>query len=151
MLWDRWNSPMIGWDTNATNGLNLLYTDFGGFQDWYLSTGTFFVRALVSYVNEVTGVTEDAVLEPARFSLSQNYPNPFNPTTQIEYDIPFAGHVTLTINDILGREVATLVDEAQPPGHRAVAFNARGYPSGVYFYTLRVGTLSDTKKLVLIH
>jgi hypothetical protein len=150
MLWDRWNSPMIGWDTNATNGLNLVYTDLGGFVDWYLSEGTYFIRAVVSYQNEVTGITEEVLLAPARFSLSQNYPNPFNPSTRIEYDVPSAGHVSLTVYDILGKQVAKLVDEEQAPGHNVVEFNAKGYPSGVYFYTLRTGASSDTKKLLLV-
>ena len=141
---------MIRWDTNATNGLNLVSTDIGGIQDWYLSAGTFFIRAAVSYLNVVTGVNEDVLLAPMRFSLSQNYPNPFNPTTQIEYDVPSAGRVTLTIYDILGKEVARLVDEDQSPGHRRVEFSGKGFPSGVYFYTLRAGTSSDTKKLVLL-
>jgi len=150
MFWDRWNSPMIGWDTNATNGLNLIYTDFEGYPDWYLEEGTFFIRAAISYVNEVTGVTEDVLLAPTRFSLSQNYPNPFNPTTSIEYDVPSAGHVTLAIYDILGKEVARVVDEDQPPGHKTVRFHGERLSSGVYFYTLRAGALSDTKKLVLV-
>ncbi len=150
LLWDRWNSPAIGWDTNSTNGLNLVFTEIGGYQDWFLGEGTFFIRAAVSYLNEVTGVTEDVLLAPTRFSLSQNYPNPFNPATNIEYDVPSAGHVTLAVYNIMGREVAKLVDETQPPGHKTVSFNGKGFASGVYFYTLRTGTFSDTKKLILI-
>ena len=150
MFWDRWNSPMVGWDTNSTNGLNLVYTELGGIRDWYLWQGTFFIRAAVSYLNQVTGVTEEVLLAPTRFSLSQNYPNPFNPATEIEYDVPSAGRVTLTIHDVLGKQVARLVDEDQSPGHKKVRFNGAGFASGVYFYTLHAGTHSETKKLVLM-
>jgi len=150
MIWDRWNSPMLGWDTASTNGLNLVFTEIQGYQDWYLWQGTFFIRAVISYMNEVTGVAEEAALAPARFSLSQNYPNPFNPATRIEYDVPSAGHVTLIIYDMLGKEVATLVNEDQSPGHKTIRFDAKGLASGVYLYTIRAGSFSDTKKLVLV-
>jgi len=66
MYWDAWNTPMIGWDTTATNGMNLVFTDQAGVQDWYLWSGTFFIRAIVTYVNEVTGIAEEAILEPNR-------------------------------------------------------------------------------------
>ncbi|MFH1194750.1 MAG: T9SS type A sorting domain-containing protein [bacterium] len=84
------------------------------------------------------------------FSLSQNYPNPFNPVTRIEYQIPSTTKVQLKVYDLLGREVATLVDEEKPAGSYEVEFDAARFPSGVYFYTLQTGSFCQTKKLVLV-
>ena len=107
---------------------------------------------------------------PSDFILYQNYPNPFNPTTKIKYSVPSSPQtplltkeggrgevVTLKVYDILGREVATFVNEKKQPGTYEVEFTtnvgAKNYsplPSGVYFYQLKVGQLVQTKKLVLL-
>jgi photosystem II stability/assembly factor-like uncharacterized protein len=87
---------------------------------------------------------------PATFSLHQNYPNPFNPTTEIQYDLPVADRVQLTVFDIVGREVALLVDEEQQPGFKTVQFNAQQLASGVYFYRLTAGTFVATKKMTIV-
>jgi hypothetical protein len=84
------------------------------------------------------------------FELSQNYPNPFNPTTTIKYQIPNAGFVTLNVYDVLGNEIATLVEEEKPAGSYEVEFNATALPSGIYFYQLRAGSFVQTKKMILI-
>ncbi len=92
--------------------------------------------------------------EPVQFVLHQNYPNPFNPTTTIEYSIPNVGtpvqNVQLKIYDVLGREIATLVNEKQSPGDYSVKFDASKLNSGVYFYTLQAGDFIATKKMILI-
>jgi len=85
-----------------------------------------------------------------RFILEQNYPNPFNPTTTIAYEITQQGFVTLKVYDILGREVATLVNEEKPSGNYEVEFGGIGLPSGVYFYTLKVGDFIQTRKMILL-
>ena len=87
---------------------------------------------------------------PAGFAVSQNYPNPFNPSTEIIYSLPKAGMVTLRIFDILGREVATLVNEREDAGEHTVQWNAEGYPSGVYFYRIVAGDFLETRKMVLM-
>jgi GH35 family endo-1,4-beta-xylanase len=87
---------------------------------------------------------------PKVYSLSQNYPNPFNPTTAIQYQIPIASFVNLKVNDMLGREVALLINENQIAGYYNITFNARNLPSGVYFYRMNAGNYSAVKKLVLI-
>jgi hypothetical protein len=84
------------------------------------------------------------------YHLTQNYPNPFNPSTKIEYNIVKSGLVTLKIYNVLGKEVATLVNEVQNTGVKSVEFNAANFPSGVYFYTLVSGDFNDTKKMILI-
>lgn len=92
---------------------------------------------------------EDEEKIPKGFSLSQNYPNPFNPTTSIKYTVVSMTHVILTVYDMLGREVSTLVDEEKPAGTYEVQFNASNLPSGVYFYTLQAGTYTQTRKMLL--
>ncbi|MEW5798839.1 MAG: GLUG motif-containing protein [Bacteroidota bacterium] len=87
---------------------------------------------------------------PKVFALKQNYPNPFNPTTVISYQLPVNSHVTLKVYDAIGREVATLVDEVKEPGTYSVQFNGATLSSGIYFYTLRAGNFSTTKKLMLV-
>ncbi len=84
------------------------------------------------------------------FRLSQNYPNPFNPNTMIEYQLPRQSHVTLRVYDVLGREVATLVNRLEAPGHKSVIFDASRFASGVYYYRLQAGNFIETKKLVLL-
>lgn len=89
---------------------------------------------------------------PSEFSLSQNYPNPFNPETTIEYSIPKAEFVTLKVFDILGKEVATLVNEFKQPGVYSSKFNTlrSSLPSGIYFYGLKAGNFIKTNKMVLL-
>ncbi|MBX2990981.1 MAG: S8 family peptidase [Bacteroidetes bacterium] len=97
-------------------------------------------------VTDVTGIPE----LPAAFILSQNYPNPFNPTTNIKYQIPNTNHVTLKVFDLLGREVATLVDEVKTAGEYAVQFNTSGLASGVYFYRLSIPGSVATRKMMVV-
>lgn len=84
------------------------------------------------------------------YSLSQNYPNPFNPTTTIKYQIPKAGNVTLKVYDILGSEVATLVNEQKTEGRYEVNFNASSLASGVYIYRLQASDYTNVKKMILM-
>ena len=87
---------------------------------------------------------------PDCYALEQNYPNPFNPTTTIQYQLPEDGHVVLKVYDVLGRGVATLVDETKKAGYQRVAFQAHQLASGVYFYQLRAGSYVSTKKLLML-
>jgi len=87
---------------------------------------------------------------PEIFSLFQNYPNPFNPTTTIKYQIPEISIVTLKVYDVLGSEVATLVNEKRLAGTYEVEFDGNGLLSGIYFYHLRAGSFVETKKMILI-
>jgi hypothetical protein len=87
---------------------------------------------------------------PVKFSLSQNYPNPFNPLTEIKYSIPKSGLVTLKIYDLLGREVAVLINQEQKPGNYIVNFDAAKLASGVYMYRIESGNFSSTRKMILL-
>lgn len=87
---------------------------------------------------------------PEEYSLSQNYPNPFNPTTNIYYQIPNAGIVTLNIYNVLGDEIAVLVNEEKPAGNYEVIFNASQLSSGIYFYKIQAGSFIVTKKMQLL-
>ncbi len=87
---------------------------------------------------------------PTSFVLHQNYPNPFNPTTEIRYQTSEVSHLTLKVFDLLGREVATLVDEVQGSGFKSVEFNASELASGVYFFRLTAGNFVATKKLMMV-
>ena len=87
---------------------------------------------------------------PNDFSLYQNYPNPFNPTTSLQYAIGNRQFVKLKVYDLLGREVATLVNEEKPIGEYEVEFNAANLPSGIYYYQLKAGQFSETKKMILV-
>ncbi len=95
------------------------------------------------------GVADDAVI-PSAYVLEQNYPNPFNPSTAICFILPVSGMTTLTVYDLLGREVATLMNERKDPGTHTVPFNALMLTSGVYFYQLRSGAFVETKKMMLV-
>jgi hypothetical protein len=98
------------------------------------------------------------LLSPLEYSLAQNYPNPFNPSTTINYTVPSAGNVQLKVYDIIGNEVATLVNEEKEPGSYEVPFNASQLSSGVYIYSLRAVNPStgsgqvfvETKKMILM-
>ncbi len=87
---------------------------------------------------------------PLSFELKQNYPNPFNPSTIIKYQIPQNGFVTLKVYDILGNEVATLINKQQQAGVYQVNYNASKLSSGIYFYQLKTGSYVDTKKMILL-
>jgi hypothetical protein len=93
---------------------------------------------------------ESDISIPNEFSLEQNYPNPFNPTTTIRYSIPSTTSVQLKIYNILGNEIATIVNEEQPAGNYNIEYDASNLPSGIYFYTLTTKGFSETKKMTLV-
>ena len=98
----------------------------------------------------ITGVEEIEGRVPESYRLFQNYPNPFNPTTTIEFSLLRSGFVTLKVFNVLGEEVATLVNEDKSPGIYRVTFNAHQLPSGTYFYTLRSGGYLESRKMMLV-
>lgn len=97
----------------------------------------------------ITGI-EDHPSNPDEYKLYNNYPNPFNPTTVLSYSLPQSSFTTLKIYDVIGNEVAVLVNEMQTAGIHQVVFNAVDLPSGVYFYSLQAGSFNQTKKMILM-
>ena len=106
-------------------------------------------RAIISSGNGVADVAASGSV-PATYALDQNYPNPFNPSTTIRFSVPVAGHVSLKIYDVLGQEVATLVDDDVVPGMHTTQWRPEGLASGMYLYRLQSGTFSESRKLLLL-
>ena len=102
----------------------------------------------LDYVQELDVQTN--VEQIKTYSLSQNYPNPFNPSTEINYEIPNSGFVTLNVYDELGNKVASLISEEKSAGSYGVEFDGSGLSSGIYFYQLRASSFTETKKMILL-
>ncbi len=101
------------------------------------------VTSVEGHRNETSAVPED-------FLLSQNYPNPFNPTTNINFSIPASGQVKLTVFNVLGQQVATLVDGSKPAGNYTVTWDAHSFSSGMYFYVIETGSAKMVRKMMLM-
>jgi hypothetical protein len=97
-----------------------------------------------------SGVSQRSSKNPSSFALNQNYPNPFNPSTSIQFDLLRTGLTTLKVYNLLGQEVATLVNETKPAGSYTVQWNAPNMTTGMYFYKLTSGTLTQVKKMMLV-
>ncbi len=146
------------WLNHGENIMALTYEDMyqctgtGNFD----STANAILRGVMDYMEIATDVKQFVSSIPTEFELYQNYPNPFNPSTNIQYAISSMQIVTLKVYDILGSEVAALVDEYKSAGSYKVDFNSAGtlhatsLPSGVYFYRLQAGDYSETKKMILL-
>ena len=108
-------------------------------------------NGLILYSPEIPVLVEIINTQvPDEYKLTQNYPNPFNPTTNIEYSIPASGIVTITVHNLLGQEVANLVDEFQQAGTYQITWNGNNLSSGIYFYRLQAGDFVQTRKMVLL-
>ena len=141
-IWDIYGDTLL---VKTSGGDTTTYPSSFGSEADFSSLGTSYVR-----VKQITPVKENRTEAARGFALSQNYPNPFNPSTAISYKLAASGHVTLKVYDILGRDVATLVNGQRTAGEHSVTFNAAGLPSGVYFYRLQAGNYSATKKFMLL-
>ena len=136
----------------ADDGVNrVVYFGFGLEQVTQDTTrDTLITRAINWLMNGVVVGVPNENISPASFSLSQNYPNPFNPATKITYSIPNELQVNLKIYDVMGREVAVLVNGRQQAGTYEVNFNAASLASGTYFYKLTAGDFVSVKKMILL-
>ncbi|MEJ2196809.1 MAG: AGE family epimerase/isomerase, partial [Ignavibacteriaceae bacterium] len=104
----------------------------------------------ISYEPVITDVVSDQLVLIDDFELYQNYPNPFNPVTKIEYVIATSSNVSIKVFDILGNEIAVLVNGEKTTGIYSIEFNATGLPSGIYFYGIKAGNYIETKKMILM-
>ena len=121
-------------DKNPTGGSNFIYRlkqiDFDG---------------SYKYSDEI-----EVNIIPDNFLLSQNYPNPFNPSTTIKYSLKEESRVQIKVYNSIGQEVTTLINETNPAGYYSIIFNAKGLPSGIYFYRIEAGSFNQVKKMMLI-
>lgn len=129
------DSQFIGILSFTINNLNSLSYSISGYQ---------------SKCKDPSAIFDDELYFPKKFHLWQNYPNPFNPSTTISYDIPENGHLKMSVYDIMGREVAILVNEYKRVGRYEVEWNASAFPSGVYMYRLQTSNFTDTKRLLFM-
>jgi len=106
-------------------------------------------NVIVLEAKKLTAVEKTSAL-PENYSLKQNYPNPFNPTTQIEFSVPKSLHVTLKVYNMLGQEVACLVNETKDAGNYIATFNSSNLPTGTYYYKINAGDFSEVKKMLLM-
>jgi lysophospholipase L1-like esterase len=116
----------------------------------YVKMAQVWYDAIDSLAALPTDAEDEPGAVPGDYALMQNYPNPFNPATTIRYALPVQSHVTLRVFDVLGEEVAVLVDEAQSPGVKEVSWNGTDRPSGVFFYKITAGPFSRTGTMVLM-
>ena len=144
---------------SITAGPNFIVSNTGNAS--FITGGQIYLRTGISVVlggvfktvldTTLVGVEDESgKLMPEKFSLNQNYPNPFNPTTKISWQLPEGSWQTLKVYDLIGNEIATLVDEYRPLGKYEIEFDATGLPSGIYFYQIRAGKFVETKKMVLL-
>ena len=156
--WDLENDPVGSW---IGNGILEGQIRFDSFQLSYASgssanSGSILIDQLQVAVDAVTPVEKNELAEvPVSFALHQNYPNPFNPETRIAFDLPTESFVRLTVYDLLGKQVRTLVSEQKVPGTYTVAWDARNdaggrVSSGIYIYRLEAGEIAFTMKMVLL-
>ncbi len=141
----------ITWTEVDVTGLTAFIQNTMQFTSNYAFINTYGIGVYRRSLSQITSIDEKITGSfPESFVLEQNYPNPFNPSTKINWQSPIAGHQTLKIYDVLGNEVATLVDEEKPAGRYEIDFNASQLSSGVYFYKFLSGTFISTKKMILM-
>jgi len=150
---DTASSTTTNWNPNANDLTRAIATTsteiyVGGSFSTVSGIGRLSVAGMDDPNNPVLPVEE--IFSLNKFSLGQNYPNPFNPSTRIKYQVSSISQVILKVYDVLGNEVATLVEEEQPSGSYEVEFDASGFASGLYLYRLQAGNFIETKKMILL-
>ncbi len=148
----------IYWSSDNGANFALQFADTGTYQAMNLKSDGQVIRGwavtsngrIAMYNEIIEGISNNQNNVPDNYSLMQNYPNPFNPSTKISFSLPKAGNVTLVVYDILGREVATIVNDFTTAGNHTIDFNASNLSSGVYLYKIQAGDFTETKKMMLI-
>lgn len=116
----------------------------------YIYLGTYGNSVYRRPSSQVFGIELISSEIPLKFSLFQNYPNPFNPTTKIRFEVPKSGNVNISVFDMLGKEITTLVNQQLQPGTYETDWDSTGYSSGVYYYRIISGDYTETKKMILM-
>ncbi len=151
ITWDLSQGQTGTWIGNGTLEPPFIFDSFQfTYSPGNVSTGTYYLDDLRIATFSPTDVKQEDIQVPNNFVLEQNYPNPFNPSTQIKFSIAKAGNVKLIVSDILGREVATLVNDNMSAGNYSINFNAKNISSGVYFYTLIADNFKQSHKMILM-
>jgi M6 family metalloprotease-like protein len=157
-IWNSKTGTAYGgvWWSNPSTGAKVVFWSFGfeAINDSAVGANSK-AQALTAVFNYLDGITDVPAytfnsVAPKQYALQTNYPNPFNPSTTISYSIPVASAVTLTIYDMLGKEIATLVNGRQSAGNFSVAFDASRLASGIYMYRLQAGNFVQTRKMTLL-
>jgi len=156
----RFNTQTNTWSTlgtgsqNGVNGLGVFALAVVGNEVYvggaFISAGGVSAIGVARWNSGTSRVEQLSPTAPKTFLLEQNYPNPFNPSTTIRYQLPVASEVKLEVYDVLGKKIATLVNERQSAGSYQVVWNASGLSSGTYFYRLQAGTFVETKKMIMV-
>jgi hypothetical protein len=162
--WIEWQIPLETLYLETTEGTQIGYETQINDNDsdkrdhtshWWIPTGdpasqNCSVWGTAVFKNRLTAVNDKSVAAPSQYELAQNFPNPFNPTTTIAYGLKNSGKVRLSVYDIMGKEVAVLVDGSQAAGSHQVQFNANNLTTGMYFYKLQTADQVFTKKMTLV-
>jgi hypothetical protein len=144
------------WGDNGDEIGNECYTDLGTTDGNYVAVVNFEGKVLQTrqspngYADMISPEATSVENQAENFSLCQNYPNPFNPVTTIAYTVSNSGHVRLTVFNLSGQQVASLVDEVQPTGRQSVIWDASNFPAGPYFYQLEMDGTSQIGKMSLL-
>jgi hypothetical protein len=140
-------SVTLLWNVRVNDGVDTLAISSG----YDIDTNTFTpIYRTATFTNSSEVNNEVVAGLPEKFDLKPNYPNPFNPSTRISFDLPESAEVRLTVFDVLGRQVATLVNQPMKAGSHTVNFDAQRLASGVYIYRLEAGSFSMTRNMMLI-
>ena len=150
--WSDGISPLKSYHIRARGGDMISNQDADNGWGTYAEDGTGFKSMLVQYIDvaALTAIGSDDLVQPSKFALHQNYPNPFNPQTNIQFVLPKAGHVKLSVYNVLGQEVAVLVNAKKTSGLHQVTFDAATLSSGVYYYRIKSDAGTLTKKMMVI-
>ncbi len=150
-VWTQLGSKLIGTGAvgNSRQGFSVAISSEGTVIEGGPYDNGSYGAAWIFY-NPALGITPISNEVPKSFSLSQNYPNPFNPSTVIKFEVASYRFIKLSVYDVPGKEISTLVNEQLQPGSYEVNWNASNFPSGVYFYKLAAGDFVETKKMILM-
>jgi hypothetical protein len=151
-IFSFWMKPDEHPGIRAFHGVSgkLVFTTFGFETIALAEKRELFAQNLVEWLSIPVSVEEESNLTPSSFGLYQNYPNPFNPVTAIKFLVPNTAHVSIKVYDLIGKEVAVLVDGIREPGVYEINFDSKNLASGIYFYKMTAGEFTSVKKMNLL-